>query len=282
MARTSRVTGSAAIGLRAAPDLAAAVEDWLSWLRHERRASEHTIIAYGQDLSDFLTFLSEHLGSLPTLDALAGLSPADFRAWLAARLRSGLARSSTARTLSVVRNLFRWLHKRGLVENPAIGAVRTPKVPQAVPKALTVAQASDTLDSVAELDHRPWVGNRDIAVLLLLYGCGLRVGEALSLRRREAPAPEQEALMITGKGGKQRVVPLLPIVGQAIDAYLATCPHPLPAEGPLFVAIRGGPLRPTPDPGSCAEPAIVARPARDGNAARLAALFRHPPVGRRW
>ena len=237
------MTGSAAIGFRAAPDLAAAVEDWLSWLRHERRASEHTVIAYGQDLSDFLAFLAEHLGSLPTLDALAGLTPADFRAWLAARLRNGLARSSTARALSVVRNLFRWLHKRGLAENPAIGTIRTPKVPQAVPKALTVDQTSDALDSVAELDDRPWVGKRDVAVLLLLYGCGLRVGEALSLRRRDAPTPQQEALTITGKGGKERVVPLLPIVGEAIDGYLAICPHRLPAEGPLFVAIRGGPLR---------------------------------------
>lgn len=213
-------------------------------MRHERRASDHTLAAYSQDLSGFLTFLAEHLGELPTLAALGSLSPADFRAWLAARFRAGLARTSTARALSVVRNLFRWLHKRGLAENPAISAIRTPKVPQSVPKALSAEQAADTLDSVAELDDRPWVAKRDSAVLLLLYGCGLRIGEALSLRRRQAPRPSQEALLIIGKGGKERVVPLLPVVTAAIDDYLAHCPHPLAADGPLFAAIRGGPLRP--------------------------------------
>ena len=230
------------LGFQAAPDLAAAMEDWLSWLRHERRASEHTVAAYGRDAASFLAFLAEHRGELPALAALAGLSPADFRAWLAARVRDGLARSSTARALAVVRNLFAWLHKRGLAENPAIGAVRTPKVPRSVPKALSAEQAADTLDAVGALDERPWVAKRDTAVLLLLYGCGLRIGEALSLRRSEAPAPGQDGLVITGKGGKQRVVPLLPLVSEAIADYLAHCPHRLADQGPLFVAIRGGPL----------------------------------------
>ncbi len=244
MARPAGLTGTGVIGFHAAPDLSAAVEDWLSWMRHERRASDHTLAAYSQDLSGFLAFLAEHLGELPTLEALARLSTTDFRAWLAVRFRDGRARSSTARALSVVRNLFRWLHKQGLAENPAIGAVRTPKVPQSVPKALTAGQAADTLDAVVELDDRPWVGKRDSAVLLLLYGCGMRIGEALSLRRKEAPRPGQEALQIIGKGGKERVVPLLPVVTEAIDSYLAHCPHRLAAEGPLFVAIRGGALRP--------------------------------------
>ena len=241
-----RVSKQKVLGFQAAPDLAAAVEDWLFWLRHERRASEHTVAAYGRDTASFLAFLAEHRGGLPTLAGLAGLSPADFRAWLAARVRDGLARSSTARALAVVRNLFAWLHKRGLAENPAIGAVRTPKVPRSVPKALSAEQAVDTLDAVAELDERPWVAKRDAAVLLLLYGCGLRIGEALSLRRNEAPVPGQEGLVITGKGSKQRVVPLLPLVIEAIADYLAQCPHRLADKGPLFVAIRGGPLRARP------------------------------------
>jgi integrase/recombinase XerC len=237
MARSARLTE-----FRAAGDLRAALDQWETWLCHERRASSHTRSAYHRDLADFLNFLSEHLGGLPSLRDLGALGPGDFRAWLAARASRGLEHSSTARALSVVRNLFRWLQKQGLAENPAVKAVRTPKVPRSVPRALGADDALATVDTAGELTEVDWVAKRDTAVLLLLYGCGLRIGEALGLRLRQAPRPGQDAIVVTGKGAKERMVPVLPVVREAIWAYLAACPHPLTADGPLFLGSRGGPL----------------------------------------
>lgn len=228
----------------AAPDLLDAIEDWQAWLAFERRASAHTRAAYARDLAGFLKFMAEHLGGPPSLAALGRLRPADFRAWLAARAGRGLKRSSTARALSTVRNLFRWLQRRGLAENPALAAIHGPKLPRAVPKALTPEEAVESVETVRELSDQDWSGKRDTAVLLLLYGAGLRIGEALGLRRRDAPAPGQEALTVTGKGGKERVVPLLPTVIAAVEDYLAACPYALPPEGPLFLGQRGRALGP--------------------------------------
>ncbi|MFQ6016856.1 MAG: tyrosine recombinase XerC [Kiloniellaceae bacterium] len=236
MAEPARVIGT--------PDLIAAVGDWRDWLRHERRAAPHTSAAYLRDLTQFLGFLAEHLGDPPGLGDLQDLRPADLRAWLASRAARGLARSSTARSLSVVRGFYRWLAKAGLAANPAVAALRTPKIPESVPKALSVAEAEQILGAPAGPARDPWIGNRDTAVLLLLYGCGLRIGEALSLTRREAPEPGHEVLRVTGKGGKERVVPLLPVVVEAVQDYLASCPHRLDADGPLFVGARGGALGP--------------------------------------
>lgn len=254
MAQPSRVTHKPADDQAVAPDppsplngrlnreLAAALSDWRRWLAAERRASDHTVAAYERDLGDFLLFVSGHMGDRLGFDELGGLKTSDFRAWLAARAGRGLQASSTARALSVVRGFFRWLKRRDLVENAALGAIRTPKVPRSVPRALTQEEAGEALDKVEVLDERAWVNKRDTAVCLLLYGCGLRLGEALGLRRREAPTAGQDSLLITGKGRKQRIVPVLPPVVAAIDDYLAACPHPLPGDGPLFVGIRGGPL----------------------------------------
>ena len=224
-------------------DLLAAIEDWQTWLRHERRASQHTLAAYGRDLADFLRFEAEHLGGAPDLDGLGGLRAADLRAWLASRSARGLQRSSNARALSVIRSFFRWLQRRGLCENAAVTVFRSPRLPGSVPKALTAAEAGEAVATVEELSDDDWIGKRDAAVLLLLYGCGLRIGEALGLTRAEAPAAGQETLVVTGKGDKQRLVPLLPVVTEALRAYLAACPYPLPPEGPLFLGARGGPLR---------------------------------------
>ncbi len=237
MAGPARLTG-----FPAAPDLRAALQDWQDWLAHERRASPHTRAAYARDLTGFLVFLTEHLGGPPSLAALEALRPADFRAWLAARAGRGLQRSSTARALSVVRNLFRWLQSRGFAENPSLAAVSNPRLPRPVPKALTPEEAAEAVAAVDELTEQPWSGRRDTAVLLLLYGAGLRIGEALALRRRDAPAPGQEALVVTGKGGKQRVVPLLAVVIDAVQDYLSACPYRLKPDGPLFLGQRGGAL----------------------------------------
>ena len=242
MAAPSAARLNTEILIAAAPDLQAAIRDWQVWLKNEKRASPHTCLAYGRDLGQFLAFITEHLGHPPALADLSRLATTDFRAWLAARSRVGLKRTSTARALSTLRGFFRWLKRRGLADNTALAVLRTPKLPKAVPKALTAAEAAEAVDSVAELSDDDWVGKRDCAVLLLLYGCGLRVGEALGLTRAEAPKPGQETLLVTGKGNKQRMVPLLPVVTAAIADYLAACPFAQDNSSPLFLGKRGGKL----------------------------------------
>ncbi len=223
------------------PALEKAFRDWQRWLADERRCSAHTSDAYARDLISFLKFTAEHLGAALRLRDLEGLRTSDFRAWLARQNTKGRKRSSVARALSVVRGFFAWLERNGLATNHAIRAVRTPKLPHAVPKALTIREAADTVDTVADFSTEEWVGLRDIAVLTLLYGCGLRIAEALSLQRQDAPRGEQ--ITVTGKGNKQRMVPTLPVVCDAVDAYLKACPWPMEPEDPLFVGRRGGPLR---------------------------------------
>jgi len=222
-------------------DLRSAIEAWFAWLSGERRASPHTVAAYGRDLAAFLDFLTEHLGEMPDLDAFARLSTADFRAWLAHRMVAA-ERSSTARGLSVVRSFLRFAERRGLTAAPGLATLRTPKLPNSVPKALTAPDAAEILEAPAELVASVWQAKRDIAVLTLLYGCGLRISEALGLSRAAAPLGEQ--ITIDGKGNKARLVPVLPAVREAVADYLAACPYSLPAAGPLFVGARGGPLNP--------------------------------------
>ena len=225
----------------AAEDLRAAIAAWIAWLDAERRASAHTIAAYGRDLAFFLDFLTLHLGETPGLANLGQLRPADFRAYLAHRA-ARVERRSVARGLSVVRTFIRFLERRGLATAPALAVLRAPKLPYAVPKPLTIADAAEMVDAPLAIAGSAWQARRDVAVLTLLYGCGLRISEALGLKRSEAPG--SEPMTITGKGQKQRMVPVLPAVRQAIADYLAACPYPLPADGPLFVGARGGPLSP--------------------------------------
>ncbi|HEV2302638.1 MAG TPA: tyrosine recombinase XerC [Stellaceae bacterium] len=230
--------------LRFAADdgLRAAIEMWSLWLAGERRASPHTIAAYGRDLALFLDFLCEHLGEIPSLAALDRLKTADFRAFLAARAAAGIERASLARGLSVLRGFLRFLERRGLASTGALAALRSPKLPAAVPKPLTVEDAVATVDRAADLSTSRWQGARDTAIFTLLYGCGLRLAEALGLTRGEAPLGE--VLRVVGKGKKERLLPVLPAIRHAILDYLAACPYPLAKDGPLFVGARGGPLNP--------------------------------------
>ena len=226
----------------AQPAVITAIEAWLSWHAHERRSSPHTLDSYSRDLSAFLTFMTNHLGFPPGLDDLSALKITDFRSYLARRAGDGLARSSTARALSTLRGFFKFLDRRGLAQNAAIGGLKTPKVPKSVPKALPQADALEAVEAVGVLSDEPWLANRDIAILTLLYGAGLRIGEALSLNRRDAP--KEGSMVITGKGNKQRVVPILAVVADAIDDYVATCPYALKPDDPLFVGARGKRLNP--------------------------------------
>jgi integrase/recombinase XerC len=223
-------------------DLRAAVVRWRAWLRDERRAPATTLDAYGRDLSVFLAFLVRHLGQPPTLGNLATLTAGDIRAWLADRAAAGLARSSRARALAAVRGFYRWLDRHGLVRNAAIAGIRSPKSPKPVPKALSVGDAADVVEAMGEMDEVPWIGLRDTALALMLWGCGLRIGEALSLSVADVRATE--TLRVTGKGGKQRLVPVLPVVAEAAAAYREACPFLQAADDPLFVGARGGPLNP--------------------------------------
>jgi integrase/recombinase XerC len=225
-----------------AEDLRVAIGAWLDWLAAERRASAHTVSAYGRDLAAFFDFLGAHRGEVPSLALMSRLSPADFRAHLAQRAGAGRERTTIARGLSVLRGFVRFLERRKLASAPGLAALRAPKLPQSVPKPLTVEDADAALDAAGDVSLQVWQQKRDVAILTLLYGCGLRISEALSLTLAEAP--RGDVLVVTGKGRKQRYVPVLPAVNDAIADYLAACPYPLTKDGPLFVGARGGPLNP--------------------------------------
>jgi len=223
-------------------DLAEAILEWRAWLQSERRASPHTIEAYSRDISAFLQFLAEYLGQKASIESLSALEPNDFRAWLAALVQAKKQRSSTARALSTLKSFYRYLARAHKIDLAAIKAIRGPKLPKSLPKALTIEEAVETLENVTEIHPTHWIGLRDKALFSLLYGCGLRIGEALSLTR--AVHPVAETLIITGKGNKQRLVPVLPTVGDAIGAYVAACPYPMPSDSPLFLGARGKAMSP--------------------------------------
>lgn len=236
------------IDFAAEPAVLTAISDWQDWLAHERRTSPNTLDAYGRDLSSFFKFLTQHLGFAPGLGDLEGLKVADFRSFLARRTADGLGRASLARTLSTLRNFFRFLERAELLQNPAITAVQTPKVPKSVPKALAEAEALEAVEAIGDLAREDWTGKRDIALMTLLYGCGLRLGEALAMNREQlSEITPGGMLRVTGKGDKQRMVPVLDVVVEAIGDYLDACPHgPGDAGGaggetnyPLFVGLRG-------------------------------------------
>ena len=226
-------------------DVSAEVGSWLAYLGAERRMSPKTVDSYRRDVSQFLRFLAEHLGGAPTLKQLAKLAPPDVRAFMAARRNEGVGSRSLMRCLAGIRSFTRFLERKGKARVAAVAAVRAPKVPKTLPKPLAVSAAVRiTSTDLREGETREqWIIARDAAVLALLYGSGLRLSEALSLKRSDA-RPNTEALVVTGKGRKKRMVPVLPQVVKAIDEYLELCPFHLKPEGPLFVGARGGTLSP--------------------------------------
>ncbi len=224
-------------------DLKRAVEDWLAHLFAERGHSTATREAYERDARQFLLFLKSHLGHPPCLQDLERLDARTVRAFLARRRRDGLTSRSLARTLSALRTFVRWLEREDVLENRALLQVAAPKIPHSVPKPLTVEGAASIVEPDAS-EAVAWIVARDTAVLLLLYGSGLRISEALSLTPRTAPINGRDIMHIQGKGGKERLVPVLPVVSDAIAAYMRICPHALDADAPLFRGARGGPLSP--------------------------------------
>ena len=223
-------------------DLQNAIEDWQQWLRSERQYSDHSCKAYQRDLSAFTGFLASHLGKKIDIEALATLTTADLRAWLAARHAEGLAKTSTARSLSVVRTFYRFLRRRHGIGNGAIAAIRGPRLPVTTPRPLNEADAQAAIDMAGALPEEDWIGKRDMALVTLLYGCGLRIGEALALNG--ADRPQGDLIRVLGKGGKERQVPVLPVVRDALAAYEAACPYALTADQPLFRGAKGKRLQP--------------------------------------
>lgn len=236
------MSGEPAPSIAGASSAQALVAAWFQHLSSERRLSEHTLAAYSRDARDFFLFLQDHLGAPASSSDLDSLALRDFRAWLAARRGRGNSRRSTARALSAVRSFYRFCERGGTLKNGAIHLVQSPKLPHSVPRPLSVEGAQAVIDEVASLSNEEWIGARDTAVISLLYGCGLRISEALGLARDQAPL--DDILRIKGKGGKERLVPVLPVVAEAVDAYLERCPYPLSDGDPLFVGKRGKRLSP--------------------------------------
>ncbi len=234
------------VGLPAAPDLAAATAAWLRHLAHERRLSAHTIEAYGRDARQYLSFLGKRFGAPPTIGDFADCAPADLRAFLAYRRTEGVEGRSLQRALSALKSLARHIARESGQTAAALGALRAPKSGRRLPRPLTAADAKAmTTTALREGEERePWVLARDAAVLALCYGAGLRISEALSIRRADAPIGETETVTIVGKGQKSRSTPVIPPVRRAIEDYLALCPYALKPAGPLFVGAKGGPLSP--------------------------------------
>jgi len=214
---------------------------WLSSLKHERRASANTLRAYGDDVARFLGFQREHLGGTVSEHALAKLRPADIRAFIATRRSQGLGAGGVQRALAGIRSFYKFLAREGILENAAPRAVRTPRIKRGLPRPLSEVDAQRAIDEAGEHDVE-WLGARDAALLTLLYGAGLRISEALSLKRGDVPLAE--TLTILGKGRKERVVPVLPLLKDAIDDYAAKIPFAGAPSAPLFLSRRGKPMSP--------------------------------------
>ena len=222
------------------PSLDTVIPDWQRWLLAERRMSQNTSTAYAHDVETFLSFVTTHLGQSPNPNDLMSLSVRDFRAWLAVLSRRGLSPRSRARALSAVRGLYRYLDNVKLGQNPALTVLRTPKSDRLVPRPLSPEDAKETIAAAGKPNkgRSSWITLRDQALFILLYGTGLRISEALALTGKDFSG-EPETLLVTGKGRKQRLVPLLPRVLEAIQTYRDACPYLIGSDDALFLGTRG-------------------------------------------
>ncbi|KIT15523.1 tyrosine recombinase XerC [Jannaschia aquimarina] len=219
-----------------------ALQAWGEHLRALDDASDATLRAYLADLRHFLTFLAEHRGGPMGVAAFNGIGATDMRAWMAHERRRGVGARSIARRLSAVKAFTRWLSEREGFDPSAILSTRAPRFRAPLPRPLPSDAAKDLIDTIGHQHAEPWIAARDVAVATLLYGCGLRISEALGLTGAARPLPE--VLRITGKGGKERLVPVLPVAARAVEAYASACPFDLAPDAPLFRGMRGGALNP--------------------------------------
>src|SRR6267154_3143796 len=220
---------------------------WLSHLRAERRLSPKTLEAYARDVRQCLIFLGEHWGRKVTLKGFAALEASDIRAFMAMRRADDIGGRSLMRSLAGLRSFGRFLEQEGKGKVGALSAIRAPKIGKSLPKPIQMVAAKRLADADerAGEDRERWIWARDAAVMALLYGSGLRISEALSLKKRDVPLPgEGDVIIVTGKGNKTRMVPVLQNVLALVRVYVAMCPHALTPAGPIFVGARGGPLSP--------------------------------------
>ena len=217
------------------------VAGWLRDLGAVSRLAARTLEAYQRDLGQFVTFLASHTGGAVSLATLRDMRAADLRAFMAVRRQDGVEARSLARALSAIKSFFRYLEREGVLSTEALNTLRTPRTRKSLPKALTVREAKAAIATTDEMEDRPWVAARDMAVLSLCYGAGLRISEALGLSRTDVEGP---TLRVTGKGGKTRLVPIIEPVRQAIEAYLKLCPFTLTPSQPMFRGVKGGVLSP--------------------------------------
>lgn len=225
------------------PDLLAERQRWLQGLLQERRLSDNTVDAYERDTRQFLTFLTGHLAGPPRLSDISTLRPADLRGFLAQRRKGGAGARTLGRGLAGLRSFLRYLERNGLANAAGAAAIRSPKQPKSLPKPLTDREALNLVTQDAQLAEEPWVATRNAAVLTLLYGCGLRISEALDLTPGDF-AGTPTSLRITGKGGKTRIVPLMTVARDAVATYLRLCPYHAGADQPMFRGTRGAKLQP--------------------------------------
>lgn len=219
-----------------------ALQEWLAGQKTLHGASANTIDAYARDVGEFLGFMTEHKSEPQGLNALASLSISDMRAWMAFSRGTGIGARTLARKLSAVKNFYRWLAEKHGFEPTALLSTRSPKFTKKLPRPLDKRAARDMINTIALQNEKPWVGARDTAILTILYGCGLRISEALNLTGADVPLPD--VLRIFGKGGKERVVPVIDAARAAVDTYIHQCPYPITPKTTLFRAVRGGDLKP--------------------------------------
>ena len=228
-----------------------ALQLWLQGLRALDGASDNTINAYQGDLSSFLAFMTQHSGGPQGLGALARITTTDMRSWMAQERKAGTGARSLARRLSAVKSFYRWLAEREGFEPTAVLAARAPKFQKKLPRPLAEDAARAVIETVELQSNTDWIAARDVAVVTLLYGCGLRISEALALTGKTAPLPS--SLRILGKGGKERLVPVIAAAREAVARYIALSPYPNEADGPLFRGARGGALNPRQIQGAMAQ-----------------------------
>lgn len=230
--------------LIATPRLRQAQKLWLQSLKNERHLAEATLQAYESDADLFLAFLTEHMAEVADISHFQILKPMDIRAFMAAQRNEGRTSRSLARSMAGIRSFVRHLESRNMASSAPFTAMQTPKYTKSLPKPLSIDKALKLTDPSQSLEEEPWIIARDSAILILLYGCGLRISEALGLTRGAAPTTGIDALTITGKGNKQRRIPVLPAVQEATERYITLCPFELEKEDSLFRGVKGGPLNP--------------------------------------
>jgi integrase/recombinase XerC len=232
----------------ASPEAGGAVRAWLLHLATEKHYAINTLSAYERDVRQFFAYLNVYYGRPASLADLNVLTPQILRGFMASRRGEGTCSRSLSRSVSALRVFFRFLDRAKILKNQAVSAVNLPKVPFSVPKPLTVPKAkevmTESVEAAALRGREKWIGARDRAVLLLLYGSGLRIAEALGMKLRDAPIPPRDTVRVKGKGGKERLVPVLPVVQEAVADYIKLCPYALSQDGALFLGAKGGPLSP--------------------------------------